>query len=111
MFNTLGLFGDIPCPRRVTCNRSICLFSHNPSTLFKSTNVDPFTVPAKRRQELDPPLDPQQIPSSSRRSYSADPERPTKLQRVGSAAKPVAVPTASSLPVSLAPDPSPSYSS
>ncbi|KAI0254695.1 ribonuclease H-like protein [Lactifluus subvellereus] len=101
MFNTVGLFGDIPCPRRDTCNRFFCLFSHDPSAIFKSTNVDPFTVPAKRRLEVDPPVDPQQTPSSSRRSHPLDPERPTKLQRVGSAAKPVALSTASSLPTGV----------
>jgi RNA exonuclease 1 len=110
MFKRVGLFGDIPCPLRDRCDRSICLFSHDPNALFKSTVVDPVIVPAKRRADLDSPLDPQRTPSSSRHSSPPDAERPTKLQRAGSAANPLAIPTASSSPVSLTPDLGPSYS-
>ncbi len=108
MFST-RLFRDVPCPLRDSCNRPICLFSHNPAAVLTVTQVDPVhvpvttpttIVPAKRRAQADAPLDLQQAPSSSRQSCPADAERPTKLQKAGSAAKPVAVPTASSSSVS-----------
>jgi hypothetical protein len=109
MFTTRRLFGDLPCPLRDSCNRPICLFSHNPtpipttSFIFNVPEPAPAAakaVPAKRPAQSDAPLTPQQVPSSSRPSYPANEERPTKLRKTGSAAKPVAVPTASSSPVS-----------
>jgi len=111
MFSTLRRFGDITCPLRDSCNRPICLFSHNPtpvptpSLIFNVPEPAPAAsaaraVPAKRPAQSDAPLTPQQVPSSSRPSYPANAERPTKLRRTGSAAKPVAIPTASSSPVS-----------
>ena len=111
MFSTRRRFGDVPCPLSDSCNRPICLFSHNPtpiptpSLLFNVPELAPppaKTVPAKRPAQSDAPLTltPQQVPSSSRPSYPANVERPTKLRKTGSAAKPVAVPTASSSPVS-----------
>jgi hypothetical protein len=108
MFST-RLFRDVACPLRDSCNRPICLFSHNPAAVLTVTQVDPVhvpvttptsIVPAKRRAQADAPLDLQQAPSSSRQSCPVDAERPTKLQKAGSAAKPVAVPTASSSSVS-----------
>lgn len=111
MFSTRRRFGEVACPLRDSCTRPICLFSHNPIPTSTSTpslifNVPESTpavakaVPAKRPAQSDAPLTPQQVPSSSRLSYPASAERPTKLQKTGSAAKPVAVPTASSSPVS-----------
>ena len=109
MFSTRLLFRDVPCPLRDSCNRPICLCSHNPAAVLTVTQVDPVhvplttpttIVPAKRRAQADAPLDLQQAPSSSRQSCPVDAERPTKLQKAGSAAKPVAVPTASSSSVS-----------
>jgi hypothetical protein len=92
MFHTGRFFRDVPCPLRDACDRPICLFSHNftPVPAPAPTRV----VPAKRHAppELDPP------PPS--RPSSANAERPTKLRRTGPAAKPVAIPTASSSPVS-----------
>lgn len=110
MFTPRRLFRDVPCPLRDSCNRPICLFSHNPAAVLTVPQVDPlpvpFTaptttvVPAKRRAQADAQYDPQRLPSSSRQSCLVDAERPTKLQRTGPAAKPVAVPTASSSSVS-----------
>jgi hypothetical protein len=109
MFSSVGLFRDVPCPLTDSCNRPICLFSHNPAAVLSVTQVGPLpvpatstVVPAKRRAQADPQHDPLQLPSSSssRQSCPADAERPTKLQRTGPAAKPVAVPTASSSSVS-----------
>ena len=108
MFSTQRRFGDVTCPLRESCNRPICLFSHNPtpistpSLVFNVPEPAPAAkaVPAKRSAQSDAPLTPQQVPSSSRPSFPANAERPTKLQKTGSAAKPVAVPTASSSPVS-----------
>jgi hypothetical protein len=110
MFSTQRRFGDVTCPLRDSCSRPICLFSHNPtpiptpSLIFNVPEPAPAAaakaVPAKRPAQSDAPLTPQQVPSSSRKSYPANAERPTKLQKTGSAAKPVAVPTASSSPVS-----------
>jgi hypothetical protein len=112
MFSTRRRFGDVTCPLRDSCNRPICLFSHNPtpvstpSLIFNVPEPAPApaakAVPAKRPAQSDAPLTPEQVPSSSRLSYPANAlaERPTKLQKTGSAAKPVAVPTASSSPVS-----------
>jgi hypothetical protein len=110
MFSSFALFRDVPCPLTDSCNRPICLFSHNPAAVLSVTQVDilpipvaaPTTtvVPAKRRAQADPQHDPQQLPSSSRQSCPVDAERPTKLQRTGPAVKPVAIPTASSSPVS-----------
>jgi len=112
MFSTRRLFRDVPCPLRDSCKSPICLFSHNPAAVLTVTQVDtvpaPVTtptttvVPTKRRVQTDARPDLQQTPSSSRPSYPADAERPTKLQRTGPAAKPVAVPTASSPSVSSA---------
>ncbi|KAF8266868.1 ribonuclease H-like protein [Lactarius quietus] len=98
MFTTGGLFREVPCPDG--CNPLFCLFSHE--SVQNSSRSQSQTVPAKR-----PPPDqvsrlsslPRQTPSSSSRQSSSCPEnaeRPTKLQRVGSAKRPVAVPTASS---------------
>ncbi|KAI0284216.1 ribonuclease H-like domain-containing protein [Russula aff. rugulosa BPL654] len=112
MFSTRRRFGDVPCPLSDSCNRPICLFSHNPtpiptpSLLFNVPELAPppaKTVPAKRPAQSDAPLTltPQQVPSSSRPSYPANVERPTKLRKTGSAAKPVAVPTASSSPTGV----------
>ena len=110
MFNTRRLFRDVPCPLRDDCRSPICFFSHNPAAVLAVTQVDPLpapvttptttVVPAKRRVPSDARPDLQQTPSSSRLSYPVDVERPTKLQRTGPAAKPVAVPTASSSSVS-----------
>src|SRR5712671_806275 len=113
MFNSRHLFRDIPCPQGHTCNRPICLFSHSPTAVLKVTQVDPLPVPApvpvstiapivpaKRRAQPDEQADPQQATSSTRRSYPINVERPTKLQKTGSAARPAAVPTASSSTVS-----------
>jgi RNA exonuclease 1 len=109
MFTTRRPFGDLPCPLRDSCNRPICLFSHNPTTIpttsliFNVPEPAPAAakaVPAKRRAQSDAPLTPQPVPSSSRPSYPANAERPTKFQKTGSAAKPVALPTASSSSVS-----------
>jgi len=110
MFSTRRLFRDVPCPLGDSCKSPICFFSHNPAAVLTVTQVDtlpaPVTtptttvVPAKRRAQTDVRPDLQQTPSSSRPSYPADAERPTKLQRTGPAAKPVAVPTASSSSVS-----------
>jgi hypothetical protein len=96
MFNTVGLFGDIPCPVRDSCDRSFCLFSHDTNAIFNSTRVDPLILPPKRRIEPDTLV---QSPA----------ERPTKLQRAGSTAKPLAIPTASSSPVSSTSLPSSHY--
>lgn len=102
MFSTRRSFGDVPCPLRDSCNRPVCLFSHNPIALNVSEPAPAAAkaVPAKRPAQSDLPVTPQQVPSSSRPSYPTNTERPTKLQKTGSAAKPVAVPTASSSPVS-----------
>ena len=110
MFSTRHLFRDVPCPLRDSCKSPICLFSHNPAAVLTVTQVDtvpaPVTtptttvVPAKRRLQTDAQLDLEQSPSSRRPSYPVDAERPTKLQRTGPTAKPVAVPTASSSSVS-----------
>ena len=109
MFTTRRSFVDVPCPLRDSCNRPICLFSHNPTLnpspylIFNVPEPAPpaaKAVPAKRPAQSEAPLTPQQVPSSSRPSYPANAERPTKLRKTGSAAKPVAVPTASSSPVS-----------
>lgn len=110
MFNTRRLFRDVPCPLGGSCKSPTCFFSHNPAAVLTITQVDtlpaPVTtptttvVPAKRRAQTDARPDLQRTPSSSRPSYPADAERPTKLQRTGPAAKPVAVPTASSSSVS-----------
>ena len=110
MFSTRRRFGETPCPQTESCTRPICLFSHKkppiPATSLLFNAPQPATatatakaVPAKRPAQLNAPLTPQQVPSSSRPSYPAA-ERPTKLRKTGSAAKPVAVPTASSSPVS-----------
>ncbi|KAI9508949.1 Rexo1 protein [Russula earlei] len=108
MFNTRHLFRDLPCPLGLSCNRQICLFSHDPTVVLKVTQVQPHsasvpvpiaatsTVPSKRRAQFDVQLDLRKVSSSTRPSYPANVERPTKLQRTGAAAKPVAVPTASS---------------
>ncbi len=109
MFSTRRRFGDTPCPLRDACDRPICLFSHNPTPISTPSLLSPFSdpapaaakaVPAKRPAQSHEPLTPPQVPSSSRQSYLVNAERPTKLQKTGSAAKPVAVPTASSSPVS-----------
>jgi hypothetical protein len=97
MFHTDGLFRELPCPLRDACDRPICLFSHNFSTVPVPAPAPTQAVPAKRR--APPELDPQQALPPSRPS-SANAERPTKLRRAGPAAKPVAIPTASSSPVS-----------
>lgn len=98
MFNNRQRFRELPCPLVDACNRTICLFSHNLSPVPAPAPTQ--TVPAKRRAPDVHPVSPQ-VPQSSRQS-SASAERPTKLQRTGSAPKPVAVPTASSPPVSRA---------
>ncbi|KAI9467018.1 hypothetical protein BJY52DRAFT_1235906 [Lactarius psammicola] len=93
MFTIQGLFRDVLCPSG--CNPSFCLFSH--VTLQDNSHPQSQTIPAKR-----PPPDqvsrpcplPRQVPSSS--SHPENAERPTKLKRVGSLQKPIAVPTASS---------------
>ena len=107
MFSTRRRFGDLTCPLRDSCNRPICLFSHNPTSVPTPSLIfnvpEPAAtraVPAKRPAQSDAPLTLQQVSSSSRSSYPANAERPTKLRKTGSAAKPVAVPTASSSPVS-----------
>lgn len=107
MFSSRHLFHDVPCPLRGSCNHPFCLFSHSPTAVFNLTQVDAVTtvsttttVPAKRHAQADVQVDPQQVPSSSRPSQSSSAERHTKLQRTGSASRPVAVPTASSSPVS-----------
>jgi RNA exonuclease 1 len=100
MFQSVGRFRDVPCPLRDACDRPICLFSHNPTPVAAPAATK--SVPAKRRAPPDVQLDSPQVPSSSRQSHQANAERPTKLQRIGTAAKPVAVPTASSSPVSKA---------
>lgn len=99
MFHSERLFRDLPCPLTHTCDRPICLFSHNFSTVPVLAPAPTQAVPAKRRA---PPE--QALPPS--RPSSANAERPTKLRRAGPAAKPVAIPTASSSPVSK-PDPCP----
>jgi hypothetical protein len=110
MFSTRHRFADVPCPLTDSCNRPICLFSHNqpplstPSLIFNAPEPAPppaKAIPAKRPAQSSTPLTPQQVPSSSRLSYPANAERPTKLRKTGSAAKPVAVPTASASPVSI----------
>jgi hypothetical protein len=87
MFKRLGRgrFGEIGCPSGESCNRSICLFSHQPNASFNLTTIDldPLILPEKRPSQLD-----------------ADSGRPTKLQKAGSAAKPIAIPTPSSSQVS-----------
>lgn len=107
MFTTRRRFGNVPCPLRDSCNRPICLFSHNftpvPTQSLVYNVPEPAVakaVPAKRPAQSDAPLTPRQVPSSSRPSYPENAERPTKFQKTGSAARPVALPTASSSPVS-----------
>ncbi|KAI0005018.1 Rexo1 protein [Russula compacta] len=107
MFSSRHLFRDVPCPLRGSCNHPFCLFSHSPTALLNLTQVDAVTtvttttVPAKRHAQADVQVDPQQDPSSSRPSQSSSAERHTKLQRTGSASKPIAVPTASSSPTGV----------
>ncbi|KAI0307161.1 ribonuclease H-like protein [Multifurca ochricompacta] len=113
MFNThTHTFRGVPCPLKDTCNRSFCSFSHNTNAILKITQVPyhltttttylpPPVIPAKRSAQTDVELDLQNFPSSSRQPYHLNVERPTKLQRSGSANKLVVVPTASSSPTGV----------
>ncbi|KAI0268254.1 hypothetical protein BC834DRAFT_923325 [Gloeopeniophorella convolvens] len=107
MFTSQRLFRDVPCPQRVSCKRSPCLFSHDANAVFKLTQVPHElapatpaprqTVPAKRHAQADP----QPTASSSRVAQSPSVERPTKLQKTGTTRRPAATPTASSTPTGV----------
>ncbi|KAI0053566.1 ribonuclease H-like protein [Auriscalpium vulgare] len=103
MFSTQGRFHDVPCPARAACTRPYCLFSHSPTARHAplvvshvpspqpvaSTSASGSAIPAKR------PAAPSPSPSSS---SSATVEPPRKLQKLGTARKPLAHPTTTHAP-------------
>jgi RNA exonuclease 1 len=111
MFPTLGLFQKLPCPHKAHCERPNCLFSHSPEV----TQVPTVSIPV----DIPKPL-PQTPPSaaSSSKTPSAQPktsyvvpvkrpvgspfrapatppsvEPPSKLKRMGTTQRPIAIPT------------------
>ncbi|KAI0318701.1 hypothetical protein OF83DRAFT_1056421 [Amylostereum chailletii] len=114
MFSSLGLFhSNLPCPHKPSCERPYCLFSHSPHVVQAPIVVKyappivaapSTTIPAKRpaagtaSPARSLAASTSAASSSRRRLDSSSAERPTKLQRVGTAARPVALPTASHTP-------------
>lgn len=120
MFSTLGLFQKLPCPEKEYCKRPNCLFSHSPDV--KETPVvhipvdapKPTVSPAKSvTSQPGPSILKTSVGSSSSASIPAKrsvgsalrnpgtpgtaTEPPRKLQKVGTTARPVASPSASSV--------------
>ncbi|KAI0032042.1 hypothetical protein K488DRAFT_78726 [Vararia minispora EC-137] len=116
MFSSSGRFKSLPCPLRATaaeCSRLNCLFSHDPNVTAPKYLVPydvPAAVPAKRPAPAPaqpstssvPSPAPYSSPSAKRNASLASGSKlatpsgpPTKFQRVGPAARSVAVPTAS----------------
>lgn len=116
MFPTLGLFHKLPCPEKAHCQRPSCLFSHSPEV----TEVPVIPIPVDVPKPAAPQTPPQPAASSSKTpSIQAKPAHvmpakrsigsplqaarngtlpsgpPSKLQRVGTPQRPVAVPTLS----------------
>lgn len=119
MFSTLGLFRSLACPEKDKCTRVPCIFSHRTDlpppfaldiTVHLPTQARPSTAPTppqpqpQQRLSLTPAKRP--VPhtpignDSTILSVAAEP--PRKLQKVGSAQRPLAIPTASHREVRLA---------
>lgn len=109
MFSPLGLFHSLPCPNKLQCRRKNCLFSHKSGVVENPVSIPYDTpqpvasssalasrpsVPAKRPAASSPT----HALSSANAASSVQPQR--KLQKVGTAQKPLALPTASRTPVS-----------
>ncbi|CAA7259853.1 unnamed protein product [Cyclocybe aegerita] len=110
MFSTLGLFSSVACPERASCTRPNCLFSHSqnlplprplglpqvrPSQpVASSSSASPPARAAanKPKDSLIPTKRPAVSPVTG---AFTSPEPPRKFQKVGSAQRPSALPTAS----------------
>ncbi|KAI0347258.1 ribonuclease H-like protein [Trametopsis cervina] len=111
MFSTLGLFDKLPCPEKDQCKRPNCVFSHSPDVKHVPTAHVPVDVPkpVASSSKVTPPeaasgskvvARPSVIPAKrpvtstlARANNGAPAEPPRKLQKVGSTARPVAVPS------------------
>ncbi|KDR83648.1 hypothetical protein GALMADRAFT_235962 [Galerina marginata CBS 339.88] len=101
MFANLGLFKNLACPERGTCARSNCLFSHSSDVPLPRPLIRETPVPSTSRLPPDPKkvkdtVVPAKRPAvaSPTKSPLTTPEPPRKLQKVGSAQRPLAVPSA-----------------
>lgn len=131
MFPILNLFQRDPCPERDTCKRPNCIFSHDPNTPQTPTprilvESPPQVVPSgsgsgtstpsssriatprsstqsqsQGKRGFSSPLSPSLKAGGSSAAGPSTGEPPRKLQRVGTAQKPVAIPTATTTSVSL----------
>jgi len=108
MFSPLGLFQSLVCPEKDKCTRVPCIFSHRadlppPPALHLPTQAPPCTAPTRpqpqpqQRLSLTPAKRP--VPHTPPRNdstvLSMAAEPPRKLQKVGSAQRPLAIPSAS----------------
>ncbi|EKM59227.1 uncharacterized protein PHACADRAFT_113612 [Phanerochaete carnosa HHB-10118-sp] len=116
MFPTLGLFHKLPCPEKAHCQRQNCLFSHSPEV----TEISVTPVPVEVQKPVLPQISsqPESIASSSKTPFAQariahvvpakrsmgsplrlaangtpPTEPPSKLQRVGTLQRSIAVPT------------------
>lgn len=124
MFPTLGLFRKLPCPEKAHCQRQNCLFSHSPEV----TEIPVTPVPVEIQKPVVPQISSQLDPIASssktplaqakpahvvpakrpmgsplRPAANGKPptEPPSKLQRVGTLQRSIAVPTLAYTSVSL----------
>lgn len=112
MFSPLGLFRSLVCPEKDKCTRVPCIFSHRDGlppphaldlTIHLPTQARPCIVPPtpqpqpQQRLSLAPAKRP--LPHTPLGNDSTIPsvaaEPPRKLQKVGSAQRPLAIPSAS----------------
>lgn len=122
MFPTLGLFQRLPCPEKQSCERPNCLFSHSPDVTQVPTVAIPVDAPKPAAPpQVQPVASSSSIPVKAKTTHvvpvkrpigspfrTASPnngfssrEPPSKLQRVGTPQRPVAVPTMAYTSVSV----------
>ncbi|KAF5322365.1 hypothetical protein D9619_000791 [Psilocybe cf. subviscida] len=102
MFTTLGLFNAVACPDRDACTRSSCLLSHSPDLPqprgLARISVAPSPSPSSSKPPPATPLKESVVPAkrpaliSPVKAYKSAAEPPRKLQKVGPAQRPSALP-------------------
>ncbi|KAI9063274.1 ribonuclease H-like protein [Trametes sanguinea] len=120
MFPSLGLFQSLPCPDSQQCTRLHCLFSHRPDVTTIPVTPVPVDAPKPTSTSAPAPAPSRSIPSVPPRPSSSSAaaasipakrpvssplraagpsngtstnEPPAKLQKTGTARRPVAVPS------------------